>query len=282
MKIISKYKDFYDYIVQDHDADITFVRNIGLVNEYFDNLFNKEGRHMPYFNKYYGYNYSDYTDKYAKDGDITLGSYLFGIYPFIYSQPFIDIKYSDNCLNSEHLKIILPKSIVDGILNPETRHNSITELLTLCWDELGKTKFMSEKPFKIHYNGKTLYESSFYKNLKRYVWKDDCPEIFYKIESPVFVKYYSELFADGAYWNNWPEEPRFGNSEYTHYVTSICFNKLNKNILKYWYDDAFDINTYINIENFLWSIKQEPESIPDNKTKIIAHGFDLKTSFRKM
>ena len=79
MKIISKYKDFYDYIVQDHDADITFVRNIGLVNEYFDNLFNKEGRHLPYFNKYCGYHYSDSTDKYAKDGDITLGSYLFGI-----------------------------------------------------------------------------------------------------------------------------------------------------------------------------------------------------------
>ena len=39
---------------------------------------------------------------------------------------------------------------------------------------------------------------------------------------------------------------------------------------------------YNDIENFLWSIKQEPISEPDNKTKIINHGFDLKTSFRKM
>ena len=48
------------------------------------------------------------------------------------------------------------------------------------------------------------------------------------------------------------------------------------------YNDLYDINTYNNIENFLWSIKQEPESKPDNKIKILSHGFDLKTSFRKM
>ena len=41
-------------------------------------------------------------------------------------------------------------------------------------------------------------------------------------------------------------------------------------------------NVYIDIENFLWEMKKEPESIPDNKTKIINAGFDLKTSFRNM
>ena len=53
-------------------------------------------------------------------------------------------------------------------------------------------------------------------------------------------------------------------------------------ILKFWIDNLMNINTYNNIENFLWSIKQEPTSEPDNKTKIINHGFDLKTSFRNM
>ena len=67
-----------------------------------------------------------------------------------------------------------------------------------------------------------------------------------------------------------------------HYITNISFQKLQENILKYWYDELNDLNTYTNIENFLWSIKQEPEAKPDNKTKILAHGFDLKTSFRKM
>ena len=41
-------------------------------------------------------------------------------------------------------------------------------------------------------------------------------------------------------------------------------------------------NVYIDIENFLWEMKKEPESTPDNKTKIINAGFDLKTSFRNM
>jgi hypothetical protein len=69
---------------------------------------------------------------------------------------------------------------------------------------------------------------------------------------------------------------------HTAYLTNVCFNELNMNIIKYYYNDLYDLNTYINIENFLWSIKQEPVATPDNKTKIQAHGFDLKTSFRKM
>lgn len=282
MKIISKYKDFYDFIVQDHDADITYVRYIGLVNESFDKLFQSDDRSTHYFNNNYGYSYSDYSWRHSKDGDVTFGNYIFGIYPFVYSQPYIDVMYTDICGHEENVRIILPKSIVDGLLNIETRTDTTTELITLIWSEFDKVQFKSEKPFKLTYNNKSLYDSSFHKNLKRYVWKVDCPEIFYKIESPVFVKDYNELFIDGAYYNNWPEDPRVGNGKYTHYVTDICFSKLNKNILKYWYDDLFDINTYINIENFLWSIKQEPEAMPDNKTKIMAHGFDLKTSFRKM
>ena len=73
-----------------------------------------------------------------------------------------------------------------------------------------------------------------------------------------------------------------GSQTNIQYVTNICFSRLSKNILKYWYDELNTINTYNNIENFLWSIKQEPISNPDNKTKILSHGFDLKTSFRTM
>jgi formyltetrahydrofolate synthetase len=52
------------------------------------------------------------------------------------------------------------------------------------------------------------------------------------------------------------------------------------NILVAWTLDNTPV--YNDIENFLWMTKQEPISEPDNKTKIINHGFDLKTSFRKM
>ena len=56
MKIISKYKDFYDYLVQDHDADLTYIRKIGFVNEYYDNLFNKNKRHLGVYFSYYLFN----------------------------------------------------------------------------------------------------------------------------------------------------------------------------------------------------------------------------------
>ena len=55
------------------------------------------------------------------------------------------------------------------------------------------------------------------------------------------------------------------------------------NIINTIFDDlTSNRSVYTDIENFLWANKQEPISEPDNKTKIVNHGFDLKTSFRNM
>ena len=73
--------------------------------------------------------------------------------------------------------------------------------------------------------------------------------------------------------------------EYTDHlkiIKNVIFNEQNTNWLKYFIDDTDTPDIYTDIENYLWSMKQEPISEPDNKTKIISHGFDLKTSFRKM
>lgn len=272
MKIISKYKDFYDYIVQDHDADLIYVRKIGCIHDYFDDLFKKNNdMYMPYYNKYYGYNYTSYSLRNQKDGDVVLGNYIFGIYPFVYSQPYIDVRYSSVTEHEEHMILILPKSIIDNLLNDETKTQGYDELKCFIMNEYNKIQYKSAKSFKINIG------NGFVDLLRKYVWKIDCKEIFYKLNAPVFIKYYSELFANSCYW-----EELYSDKNQKHYITNISFQKLDKNVLKYWYDDLMDLNTYINIENFLWSVKQEPEANPDNKTKIIAHGFDLKTSFRKM
>ena len=65
-------------------------------------------------------------------------------------------------------------------------------------------------------------------------------------------------------------------------IKNPIFNDFEINVLKYIKEDLDKRPIYNDIENFLWSVKQEPISEPDNKTKIINHGFDLKTSFRKM
>lgn len=256
MKIVSKHKDFYDFLVQDYDSDLTYVRHIGLVNEIFDFLYRKLIPDRYYCNIY---------DECKKIGDFKLSNLVFGIYPFVFSQPILRIKISDY----DFTILSLGRRLVDKLLDSKNKD----ELIQCAQDEFNK-KGIGKVSFV--FDVKDIQEI-----LLAFTWKVECPNIFYKIESPVFVKYYPELFENGVYWDNWPEEPRIGDKEETYYVTDISFQKLNYNILKYWYDDIYNINTYNNIENFLWSIKQEPESIPDNKTKIISHGFDLKTSFRK-
>lgn len=281
MKIISKYKDFYDFITQDHDADLTYVRNIGLVNDYFDDLFKRDGNAIPYFSKNYGY--QDTFSYKQKHGDIRFSNFIFGIYPFVFSQPILRIYYKSG-VTTENTFIILSRELVDKLLdNSEiiSKNALENELIPLAQKEFNSKLIGTSDYTKVSFSKNDKLEN-IQKSLKMYTWKVDCPDIFYKIESPIFVKYVCELFVNGTYWNNWPTKPKIYKIPYTHYVTDISFQKLNCNILKYWYNDLFDLNTYINIENFLWSIKQEPESKPDNKTKILAHGFDIKTSFRKM
>jgi len=284
MKIISKYKDFYDFIVQDHDADLNYVRHIGLVNEYLDDMFRRDGNAIPYYSKYYGY--QDTYRSNRTNGELAFDNFIFGIYPFVFSQPILRVyyKYLVNG-NVENFFIILGRELVDKILDSSTIVSQsaidleLKKIAQLEFDK--KTNGHLCDYAKVHFPSHNKL-ADIQKSLKMHVWKVDCPDIFYKMESPVFVKYNYDLLVNGAYWDNWPEEPRVGSGKYTHYVTDISFQKLNYNILKYWYNDLFDLNTYINIENFLWSIKQEPEAKPDNNTKILAHGFDLKTSFRKM
>jgi hypothetical protein len=104
-----------------------------------------------------------------------------------------------------------------------------------------------------------------------------------KMGAPVFVKYDDDIIGlTYASYEALKSMPHVGKGKGTEYIANVCFSKLSHNILKYWHDELNDLNTYINIENFLWSVKQEPEHVPDNDTKIINHGFDLKTSFRKM
>ena len=275
MKIVSKYKDFYDYLVQDNDADLTYVRNINIVNEYYDDLFKNKENYTPYYSVHYGY--TKYREnRYRELGELFFSNYIFGIYPYIYSQPTLCIAYNNLAWGGvEVIQIILSKTIVNDILN----NGNFDNLIKLAQAEFNK---LVDKRIcnsaKVHFANINT-NKDLVKTLKSYVWKIECKEIFYKIESPVFVKYYPELFENSAYWEfiyNWKSK------EIKHYITNICFNKLDENILKYWYDELNEINTYNNIENFLWSIKQEPIANPDNKTKIVAHGFDLKTSFRKM
>ena len=280
MKIVSKYKDFYDFITQDYDADLVYVREPIVVYTSYYKLYEKKDQ----FEYYHSRNFSYYS-RMNNIGEMYFSNQVFGIYPFVYAQPILNIVYNTIGQYADYITIVLSKTVIDNILNKDTRDEALKDLKTTAMNEL----IASGKPYdhniKLEYNHKDNKELA--EILKHCVWKTECPEIFYEMKAPVFVKYSNLVFDDdSAYINNWQTYKTLGKEEWNKnnplYVANISFNKLSANILKYWYHELFDLNTYINIENFLWSIKQEPISTPDNNTKIVAHGFDLKTSFRKM
>jgi len=267
MKIISKYKDFYDYLTQDHDADLMFVRDVNVHYEYLDDMFRRDGDRIPYYFKAYGY--STYFMSKEKEGMVYVDQYIFGVYPYVYSQPVIRVMYSDDKNMNKYLKFIAPNEIIDGCIQNDK--NSIKELESIAQQEIDN--------LELNHKVVAIVPNEIDKIIKNNTWKHECKDIFFKLSSPVFTKYYRDVFEKTVY-----ENVTKGDSikNPIHYISGICFNKLNKNITKYWFDELNDLNTYINIENFLWSSKQEPISNPDNNTKIVSHGFDLKTSFRKM
>ena len=115
MKIVSKYKDFYDYLVQDHDADITYVRNIDVSDELYDKLYESDKRYTSCYRLHDGH-YIGFISGKEKDGYISFDNYVFGVYPNVYSQPLARVKYTSVTNNPEYLYIILTKQIVDDII----------------------------------------------------------------------------------------------------------------------------------------------------------------------
>lgn len=261
MKIISKYKDFYDYLAQDHDADIVYNRKPKFISEMILSKFMDRRGKFSSDPVYYPYNKNKYN--------IQISYIYFGVYPYIYMAPYLKVKTNPYDRTTywidEYKYIFLNEDIIDSfktskdIVKFAQKHTS----LNLKEDD-------------IHYKFKNSEPSNYIK--KNYVGKIECKDVFKYIECPVFCEYDSNILDTVIYIHELDKIKTFD----LKYIGNCCFNKLNKDMLKYWINELVNLNTYINIENFLWSIKQEPISNPDNKTKILSHGFDLKTSFRKM
>lgn len=268
MKIISKYKDFYDYLAQDYNADITYVRKPFWITDKLDIIFKEvfKGGHYNLF----GYRYNQ---------DISIHTMFFGIYPYVYGVPFAKIKYKTNVNNTEYYFYFFSINDLDNII---TKNN----MIDFCNDKI--TKYIESLEYPAN-TAKPLYKyeyNTYYKNvgaeIKKRIIKKEAKEVFEYIGAPVFCEV-SPIIDDNAYYDLKDYKGREKLELYNKYWIGNCsFNKLGKDILKIWIGELMSVNTYNNIENFLWSIKTEPISVPDNKTKILNHGFDLKTSFRNM
>lgn len=290
MKIISKFKDFYDYLAQDYDADIIYVRNAKLVSK---NRIRSEfigGWRDNINGKILSYN----THNNPIPGDICLINYIFGVYPFIYSCPVIAILVNLN--GDPSLKewvISYPgTSFIEKFKDvSEKEENQLLEEYSL--DILKTCKVNVDIPSKLNNNigywetSKWIKEATpAYYNFIGAARKIERPDIFTNLKSPVFLL----INSDKPKIKNIEEKLTGLGLDYykdivmnhKNYLVDLSFTYIEPGLIKYWYSDLCDLGTYNYIENFLWSIKQEPISEPSDKQKIINHGFDTKTSFRKM
>ena len=268
MRIISKYKDYYDYVTQDNDADITWVRQPRAVYEPYDALFSpkdtfsRASRFVPYRRSFW--------DKHEPN-TATLSSFIFGIYPYVYSQPILELNLKAFTEADYQFQMPLSKAIIDACIGKKDEEQEkilLNEALKFM-----KATLKDKKYIKIP---KSLKMKMIYL-IEAYYWKVECKEIFEKMDAPTFFKY-DDRAVDLIVYKIDGYDPH----KSLKYIANVCFSQLSTLVTKAWMDEIVDLNTYINIENFLWSRKKEPTSEPTNETKIVNHGFDLKTSFRKM
>jgi len=287
MKIVSKFKDFYDYLAQDYDADIIYVREA----KYRENVQNLSSLYKSENTWFRRDNTKIIDFSYAwpfKLGDLILSNFVYGVYPYVYSVPILVIA----CLGYEHSKecrstIIeyLSRSFVDSLCGVDKKEEAriFNKFAVDCvknYNKINKDTFpFSPREENIEYKLSNILRNELAYNLITTQCKKlECSEIFDKLNSPIFIE--EDTFID-LYHAGYKLE-KDNKVRYNQYVVDISLTAINPQIIKYWYNDLVNINTYNDIENFLWSQKQEPISEPTNKQKIVNHGFDLKTSFRKM
>lgn len=288
MKIISKFKDFYDYLAQDYDADIVYsripkwtgdlrLRNLYMANSsWLKNIDNNKLLHVE----------AQIRWSNTKIGSIEPSGIVFGVYPFVYSTPILKLFGRDD--DGEDVwkypyAVYLGSNFIETLKNEQdlkSRCKIISKFAedivkahnkqcNYWWEKLDET---------LEYKLENYYKDKVLDYLIGYSRKIECPKIFETLRSPVFIE---ENDLIDFYHSPFPEKSK-DKKTIKQYLVDLSFNALDPAIIKYWYNDLCDLNTYNYIENFLWSIKQEPQSQQTNKEKILSHGFDLKTSFRKM
>jgi hypothetical protein len=266
MKIISKFKDFYDYMAVDHDADLVYVRDFRRFtdihvcsdfNHVIDKAFGAEKKHISFLRNYLAYG--------ASFAECNLLTVTYGIYPYIYAVPMV-------YLYDEKMGFVLTRGMIDEIIGSDDERKALTSIIY-------RETRVSPKSGKV-FDVANRYKIKDY--LSNFPSKAECPELFFRLGAPVFLRKTGKSETGvGVLTSGTLYQDRSFN-ETTYFLTNIVFKKLNVYIIRPFSDELYDINTYNRIENFLWASKTEPVSEPDNKTKILNHGFDLKTSFRKM
>lgn len=275
MKIISKYKDFYDFLYTDNDPDVTYIRDPKMYMYY-----NIEPTPFIGYSNAYITSISSGKYRYILGKDIV----LFGIYPYVYAQYIMGIY---DMQKKEQLKVIIPVKI-------ELFNKSNEEIL----DYFLKTSKLNINKNEVYCKLTNITKYSFIgtKTIEPIIKNT---EVFEFIKAPVFISFTENQNNFIKYLDFLPESfselkktaikrhVKIGRYSGTNIIISnISFNFLNDygiNLLKYWNSEFYNNrDVYNDIESFILSHKEMPISEPTNDIKILNAGFDLKTSFRNV
>ncbi len=293
MKIVSKFKDFYDFnTIYDSDKTIEFRRipsyisNVGDFNTYIDNLKLKDKKSFNILSRCFKWTYNYYNKiMEGPENEMRFEYSIVGIYPYIYLIPTVTIlnknitvsyKAPYNYKEIEHYNDIDIPFSTEFLFEIGKEHN----MDFVQFKGKGKNK----KPIhKIILRKYSDIENSYF-FLNNYMSSEDIvidskedlksPEyrdLFHTIGSPIF--YMAESLPKHMSGN-------YNSFGYPYWNFSINpdFSEISKISLEQF---SADTSIYSRIEEFLIEQKMIPIPEPSNDIKIESAGFDKKTSFRK-
>lgn len=257
MKIISKFKDFYEYDAHRYgepDPAIVWVRNTNEEPISVTGMLKHEvDRYLLTSYQTHWTDYKNRSRRYSFYNYVELREELIGIYPYLYYAPVL--LYTSGYGNTLKVNADMSKKIFTG-------EEDIKNLLKRrCLDHRSfiYPHIILDEKLPRYIRNSTCRDI---KDFDNYVSKNE--KLFDIIGEPTFLIDRHRKFDE-------PLTYLYKNPKLVD--TSLLAYHPNINDQRWVYGD---------LENYLWSKKQEPVSEPDNKTKILSHGFDTKTSFRNM
>ena len=279
MKIIDNRKDFYDFTCGMYDTDdsIVYVRK----TQCFRHNITDEKKTIDVFKKALKNKIPPKTHKTILNTEpyqLFIEHLVVGIYPNVYIIPFIvTIEYNKNMYAKWSHNKTLPL--------PIEFYNDNEKILEYYFSKYPDEK---NRKYTMHTYGsvrKTIWSEKYFVN--EFVFENK--DVFEKIiKAPTFIFINDNDNNDSSLRgiiNRDKSNPTW-TKERHNYSTTLIVNPIFVEYPSFILNPIRHIldNTpiYNDIENFLWAIKQEPIAEPTNEIKIVNHGFDLKTSFRKM
>lgn len=279
MKIIDNRKDFYDFTCGMYDTDdsIVYVRK----TQCFRHNITDEKKTIDAFKKALKNKIPPTTHKTILNTEpyqFFIEHLVVGIYPNVYIIPFIvTIEYNKNMYAKWSHNKTLPL--------PIEFYNDDEKILEYYFSKYPDEK---NRKYKMHTYGsmrKTIWNENYFVN--EFVFENK--DVFEKIiKAPTFIFVNDNDNNDSSLReiiNRDKSNPTWTKERHNYYTTLIVnpvfveYPSFILNPIRHILDNT---PIYNDIENFLWAIKQEPIAEPNNEIKIVNHGFDLKTSFRKM